>query len=86
VQQYTISAGLGGANVTYFEEICRLSVYYPLHDVTWFCNLFPGYYTWQSLRDFTRNPNPWREMTTMANAVNAEWQYGRAGLGCLGVS
>ena len=91
---YINSIALGGANVTYFEELCRTSAFpydipwiAPL-PVQWYCDLFfraPVYYQWDAFRNPGRVPNLWPDFTVMAAAVNREYRHGAPPLGCLGL-
>lgn len=49
-----------------------------------FCDLFPAYYAFESLRNLSVLPNPWRDLTAMMTSFNAEYADCGAPRGCLG--
>ncbi len=50
-----------------------------------FCSQFPDYYTYESLRDFTILPSPWRDLTTFLRVWNEEYRNCGEPVGCMGV-
>ncbi len=51
---------------------------------THYCSQFGTYYTFTSLRNFTELPSPWRDLTTIATALNNEYALCGAPAGCFG--
>ncbi len=55
---------------------------------THYCSQFGAsgtYYTFTSLRNFTELPSPWRDMTTIATALNNEYALCGEPAGCFGM-
>jgi hypothetical protein len=50
-----------------------------------FCAQFPGYYSYESLRDWSLSPSPWVHATYLFQALNEEYRAGSTPVGCLGV-
>jgi hypothetical protein len=48
------------------------------------CDLFPSYYSYESLRDLSILPNPWLDMTVIITAFNEEFEDCGVPKGCFG--
>lgn len=51
-----------------------------------FCDLFPDYYSFESLRNYSIVPSPWRDYTTVLAAFNREYLNGAPPIGCFGLA
>ena len=49
-----------------------------------FCDQFPSYYAYESLRDFSLVPSPWVDVTYMLRAYNEEFRACGEPVGCIG--
>jgi hypothetical protein len=50
-----------------------------------YCTLFPDPYSYESLRNFSITPSPYRDFTTIATTFNKEFRDPAAPRGCFGV-
>lgn len=49
-----------------------------------FCNAFPSYYAYESLRNYTMVPSPYRDLTSVLTAYNEEYADCGPARGCFG--
>ncbi len=84
----TIIAQLAGVNVTNSQcdpENWPAECLTRTANDAYYCDLFGSYYTFESLRDVTILPNPWRDLNTIATAINNEYVQCSAPVGCFGL-
>lgn len=68
-----------------WDDFCLNTLFPDQPEYSWFCNLFPWYYSIESLSNASITPSPWKDLTAIMRALSEEYVYGEEPRGCFGV-